>query len=172
MPRSVFWLLGWGAASQQSLLGCCEPVLAHLRVSDSQGNQAVLSDPGQLKADITQQPGEMDLICLNNKTSPGTGAAAPTINCGLRARGELDVSPAPVKFMELHLHRLGFCKQSPLLCSALCCDFSSNGLEEKALIYSGDAKADPAPGSGHFCAGCSSSEWKLSPVQRLLQSSE
>lgn len=30
--RSVFWLLGWGAASQQSLLGCCEPVLAHLRV--------------------------------------------------------------------------------------------------------------------------------------------
>lgn len=88
------------------------------------------------------------------------------------------MSPAPVEFMELHLHRLGFCNQSPLLCSAATIDglcavmFSSDGLEEKALIYSGDAKADSAPGSGHFCAGCSSSEWKHSPVQRLLQRSE
>lgn len=68
-----------------------------------------------VEAGIRQQPGAgtwgggFDLAaCLNHKNSPGTGAAAPTMNCGLRARGELDVSPAPVGFVELHLHGLGF----------------------------------------------------------------
>lgn len=73
-----------------------------------------------VKADIKQQPGAgtwgdgFDLAaCLNHKNSPGTGAAAADINCGLRAQGELDVSPAPVRFMELHLLRLGFLLPKP-----------------------------------------------------------